>query len=128
MKKAEIQRWDFRSARLDRATGLTNARLKGARLIFPGYGDDGPTLEIFTYDELIDTGSTMANHLGFTHIAFEVDDVPKTYEAALKHGGQSMGQVTEKEVPDIGRHPGLCLFQGSGRKYHRDSVLENKSP
>ncbi|HCY86196.1 MAG TPA: glyoxalase [Desulfobacteraceae bacterium] len=93
---------DYSGDWLDRATGLTGARLKGAHLILPGYGDDGPTLEIFTYDKMVDTESIMANHQGFTHIAFEVTDVRKTYEKALAHGGQPMGKVTEKKVPGIG--------------------------
>ncbi|MCG8618503.1 MAG: VOC family protein [Desulfobacterales bacterium] len=93
---------DYSGDWLDRATGLTDARLKGAHLILPGYGDDGPTLEIFTYEKMVDTENTMANHQGFTHIAFEVDDVRSTYEKALTHGGQPMGKVTEKEVPGIG--------------------------
>ncbi|MCG8687077.1 MAG: VOC family protein [Desulfobacterales bacterium] len=92
----------YSGAWLDRATGLSNAQLKGAHLVLPGFGDDGPTLEIFTYEQMVDTPNTMANHQGFTHIAFEVDDVRQTYEKALAHGGQAMGKVTEKHVPGIG--------------------------
>jgi hypothetical protein len=44
----------------------------------------------------------MANHLGFTHIAFEVDDVALTLEAALKKGASLLGQVTEKKVEGVG--------------------------
>ena len=87
---------------LDRATGLSGACLEGAHLILPGYGEDGPTLEIYTYKEMADTGGTMANHQGFTHIAFEVGDVRQTFDLALKHGGRMLGEVTEKAVPGIG--------------------------
>lgn len=93
---------EYSGAWLDRATGLTQARLEGVHLILPGYGEDGPTLEIFTYDDMVETTSTMANHQGFTHIAFEVENVYQTYETALQHGGQVMGEVTEREVPGIG--------------------------
>jgi predicted enzyme related to lactoylglutathione lyase len=34
---------------LDAATGLVGARIQGAHLRLPGYGDAGPTLEIFQY-------------------------------------------------------------------------------
>ena len=44
----------------------------------------------------------MANHTGFTHIAFEVDDVDLTLNQALKGGGQLLGDVTEKTVDGIG--------------------------
>ena len=60
---------------LDQGTGLSDARLEGAHLILPGFGDDGPTLEIFTYAGMMETPDSMANHQGFAHIAFEVDDV-----------------------------------------------------
>ena len=43
---------DFRSPDLDRATGLTDAHLRGAHLRLPGEADGGPTLEIFEYDDL----------------------------------------------------------------------------
>jgi len=69
---------------LDRATGLSNAELEGVHLLLPGYGDSGPTLEIFSYKDSYEHGSVMANHTGFTHIAFEVEDVDKTFSHALK--------------------------------------------
>ena len=34
---------------LDRATGLAGARVSGIHLRLPGFGDDGPTLDIFQY-------------------------------------------------------------------------------
>jgi len=87
---------------LDQATGLQNASLEGAHLILPGYGDNGPTLEIFTYRAMHEHNPIMANHIGITHIAFEVDDVDQTFAAALKNGGQALGQVTEKVVEGVG--------------------------
>jgi predicted enzyme related to lactoylglutathione lyase len=44
----------------------------------------------------------MANYTGFTHLAFEVEDVEKTFEKALKKGGMSLGKVTRKEVEGVG--------------------------
>ncbi len=92
---------------LDQATGLTDAKLHGIHLILPGYGPehkmDGPTLEIFSYESM-DTGSPIpANHTGFGHIAFLVDDVKKIYEKALEHGGQALGEVTQKEIEGVGK-------------------------
>lgn len=63
---------------LDRATGLFKAELEGVHLLLPGHGDNGPTLEIFSYKDTHETGPIMANYIGFTHIAFEVDDVEQT--------------------------------------------------
>jgi catechol 2,3-dioxygenase-like lactoylglutathione lyase family enzyme len=87
---------------LDRATGLQDAVLEGVHLILPGHGDNGPTLEIFSYQKTYDCSPLMANHIGITHIAFEVHDVGRTLDEAIKNGGQPLGQVTEKTVDGVG--------------------------
>lgn len=87
---------------LDRATGLKNARLSGVHLLLPGHGETGPTLEIFTYEDSTEGSPVMANHIGLTHIAFEVDDVDATLEAALKHGAQMLGRVTGNKIENVG--------------------------
>ena len=45
---------DLSAAWLDRVNSVPNARLRGVHLRLPGYGDDAPTLEIFSYDQLIE--------------------------------------------------------------------------
>lgn len=80
---------------LDKGTGLSKANLEGVHLLLPGHGDDGPTLEIFTYRETCERRHLMANHTGFTHIAFEVADVDSTYAEAMKNGASALGQITE---------------------------------
>jgi catechol 2,3-dioxygenase-like lactoylglutathione lyase family enzyme len=87
---------------LDKATGLTNAKLEGVHLILPGHGDNGPTLEIFSYEEMHDVPEIMANFTGITHIAFEVEDVNKTFQAALENNAGKLGEVVEKEVENVG--------------------------
>ncbi len=87
---------------LDRATGLTQADLEGVHLILPGHGDNGPTLEIFTYKEILPREPGMANHSGFTHLAFEVDDVDETFAHALQKGATELGQVTRKVIDNVG--------------------------
>jgi catechol 2,3-dioxygenase-like lactoylglutathione lyase family enzyme len=44
----------------------------------------------------------MANHTGFTHIAFEVEDVDTTYAKALSLGAMELGRPTEKTIKDVG--------------------------
>jgi catechol 2,3-dioxygenase-like lactoylglutathione lyase family enzyme len=87
---------------LDRATGLKNAKLEGVHLRLPGHGSNGPTLEIFTYQELQTCEPVMANHAGFTHIAFEVDDFDSVYEAAIDKGATDLGRPTEKLIEGVG--------------------------
>lgn len=87
---------------LDRATGRKRARITGIHLRLPGYGDDGPTLEIFQYDAMPERPSSAPNLPGFAHIAFAVDDVPATAQAVLDRGGLPVGELTVREVPGVG--------------------------
>ncbi len=87
---------------MDKATGLTNAKLEGVHLLLPGHGENPPTLEIFTYTEMHDSQNIMSNFTGITHIAFEVDDVQSTYQKALSNGAISLGDVVEKVVENVG--------------------------
>ncbi len=87
---------------LDKATGLTNARLAGIHLLLPGHGENAPTLEIFSYEDTIERTPIMANHTGFTHIAFEVEDVETTLKTALNNGAELLGQITVKEIENVG--------------------------
>lgn len=85
---------------LDRLTGLTGAHIVGEHLLLPGYGDDHPTLEIFSYDQMEETAPFGANHPGFAHIAFEVDDVRETLAKVLEHGGSTVGELVTVDNPN----------------------------
>ncbi len=87
---------------LDRVTVLSAARLRGVHLRLPGYGDDGPTLEIFRYDGMRDRRLPMPNETGFAHVAFAVDDVEKALEAVISAGGGSVGEIATTEVGGVG--------------------------
>lgn len=87
---------------LDKGTGITNARLEGIHLRLPGYGDSGPTIEVFQYSENLEKLPAAANREGFGHIAFEVDDVHSAMLEVLRHGGSNVGEVTSAEVEDAG--------------------------
>jgi catechol 2,3-dioxygenase-like lactoylglutathione lyase family enzyme len=87
---------------LDKAIGVKNAKLKGVHLLLPGHGKNPPTLEIFTYDDTHVCAPMMANHTGFTHIAFEVEDVESTLSRALNHGATLLGELTEKKIENVG--------------------------
>ncbi|MBU2514968.1 VOC family protein [bacterium] len=87
---------------LDQATGLTQAKLKGVHLLLPGHGTEAPTLEIFTYEEIDEHEPVFANSRGFSHIAFEVDDVETTLSAALNMGASNLGKITRKLIEGLG--------------------------
>jgi predicted enzyme related to lactoylglutathione lyase len=87
---------------IDRGTGIPGVQIRGAHLRFPGFGDDGPTLEIFQYDPQEARASAAVNRPGFTHIAFAVDDVGSATEAILAAGGRAVGDIVTHEIRGAG--------------------------
>lgn len=71
---------------LDAATGLSKARLQGMHLRLPGGGPDGPTLEIYSYDDTRARPLPMPNDAGYGHVAFSVEDVSSAVREVVEHG------------------------------------------
>jgi predicted enzyme related to lactoylglutathione lyase len=88
---------------LDRVNSVPNAHLRGVHLKLPGYNDDGPTLEIFSYDQLIERDLPSANECGFGHIAFAVDNVDDALQAVIAAGGGAVGEIATAEVRGVGQ-------------------------
>ena len=93
---------DLSAAWLDRVNAVPNAHLHGVHLRLPGYGHEGPTLEIFSYDTFIEHELPGANECGFAHIAFAVDDVDRALQAVIAAGGGAVGDVATAEVDGVG--------------------------
>ncbi|HEY4638493.1 MAG TPA: VOC family protein [Candidatus Udaeobacter sp.] len=93
---------DLSAAWLDRVNSVPNARLCGVHLKLPGYDNDGPTLEIFSYDHLIERGLPRANECGFGHIAFGVENVDEALQAVIAAGGGAVGEIATAEVQGVG--------------------------
>lgn len=87
---------------LDRSVNMKDANIKGVHLRLPGYGDDGPTLEVFSYNEYIINKANQINTTGFSHIAFEVDDVEAVKAKLIAAGGSAHGEVVSFEVEGKG--------------------------
>src|SRR5207245_5465476 len=92
---------DMSSAWLDQLTFLQNAHISGVHLRLPGCGDNGPTLEIFSYNQLVGPELPSANQCGFGHIAFAVDDVDEALRAVIAAGGSTVGNTVTTEVDDV---------------------------
>ena len=92
---------------LDKATGVSGAHIAGVHLRLPGYGDDGPTLELFQYSAMPKHPAVHPNTPGFSHVAFSVDDVPTTVQAVFDHGGSAVGELIVRDIPGVG----LLTFQ-----------------
>lgn len=69
-------------------------------MLLPGYGDDHPTLEIFSYDTVKEIIPAEINRPGIAHIAFEVDDVEMTLSEILKAGGSTVGELVTSKYQD----------------------------
>ena len=84
---------DYQGEKLEAGSGIPGVHLRGVHLRLPGYGDNGPTLEIFNFNILRNRGETAVNRPGFGHIAFSVDDVAAAQQAVLQAGGKAVGEI-----------------------------------
>ena len=84
---------DYQGDELDSGTGLKCAHLTGAHLRLPGYEGNGPTLEIYHYDQLESGQTPVVNRPGFGHIAFEVDNVHDARKEVEANGGGVIGEI-----------------------------------
>lgn len=100
---------DIRGPVLDAGTGLSGAHLTGAHLRLPGHGDSGPTLEIFSYDDLADAAPTRVDRAGIAHLAFAVDDVAAAIPVVLAAGGGQVGEMVTTATAD-GRRVTWCYL------------------
>jgi predicted enzyme related to lactoylglutathione lyase len=92
----------LRGAWLDRVTSITGAHIKGIHLGLPGYGVDGPTLEVFQYSKTKKGSASAINRPGYSHIAFSVRNVMKALGKLEKHGGGRVGKVVRAEIEGMG--------------------------
>jgi glyoxylase I family protein len=84
---------DFASREVEAGTGVPGAALRGMHMRLPGWGADGPTLEIFNYSRLADGEAPVANRPGFAHIAFAVESVADARAEVLANGGRAIGDI-----------------------------------
>ncbi len=78
---------------IDAGLAVSGGRIRGVHLRLPGFGDDGPTLEIFRYEPAVDGPLPSPRRPGWGHIAFQVDDVDAVRAATLAAGGGAVGEI-----------------------------------
>ena len=93
---------DLKGEWLDKATSLKGARIRGMHLLLPGYGGNGPTLEIFEYAKEKWARLPVVNRPGFGHIAFAVKDVGKALQSVELCGGGRVGERVSAEIEGVG--------------------------
>ncbi|WP_338523024.1 VOC family protein [Pseudomonas batumici] len=92
--------------KLSDGTGVENAQLEGVHLRLPGFGNQGPTLEIFQYLNNRDREAAHANSKGLTHIAFEVSNIDDICSKIIQGGGWMLGKLVDYEIEGVG----TCTF------------------
>ncbi len=94
---------DYNGDWIKDVTGLReDVTIRGIHLRLPGYGDKGPTIEIFEYQPQPVCPPHAVNQRGFAHIAFHVDDVDTARQAVLDGGGSDLGKLHRMSVPGAG--------------------------
>jgi len=84
---------------LERGTGVARAHIRGVHLRLPGHGESGPTIEIFSYDDIAAQQShPIANRAGYGHVAFMVEDVAAAMREVVAHGGKP-GEIVSHATP-----------------------------
>ena len=83
----------FSGAELEAGTAVPHASIDGVHVRLPGTGDEGPTLEIFSYSRVAEGPAPAVNRPGFGHIAFSVDSVPDARAEVLGAGGKAVGEI-----------------------------------
>lgn len=87
---------------LEDVTAVPGAEVRGVHLRLPGHGSDGPTLEIFEYNNRREPQAPAINRPGLAHIAFAVDDVEAARDAVMAAGGGTVGQIVSVDIPGAG--------------------------
>lgn len=105
---------DLQGPWLERATGLPGARIRGQHLRLPGWGDGGPTLEIFQYQPVLERAGTAVHRPGLGHLAFAVEDVAAARQAVLEAGGGEVGALTTVPVAGAGTITFMYLTDPEG--------------
>lgn len=96
----------FSGKAVEDGTSVESANIEGVHLLLPGFGEEGPTLEVFQYSNVLKQKETFANTRGYTHIAFEVSSLDETCRNLVKAGGWMLGKLARQPVEGVG----VCIF------------------
>jgi predicted enzyme related to lactoylglutathione lyase len=97
----------FSGPTLEAGTGVAGAAVEGVHLRLPGWGNQGPTLEIFAYSQLAAGPRPAVNRPGLAHLAFAVPSVLEARDEVVAAGGSTVGAVVTLTAAD-GRQVTWC--------------------
>ena len=105
---------DHHGAQTDALVGIQDVHVSGRHLRVPGHGEQGPTIEFFTYDQQLPGQAAAINRPGFAHIAFEVEDFAGVRQQVLDWGGREYGEQVTIDVAGAGRLTLLYMTDPEG--------------
>ena len=94
---------------LSKGTGVEYAKLRGVHLKLPCCNNNGPTLEIHQYENILDNYLAVVNRKGFGHIAFEVEDLISKVNEVVSYGGDKIGEVANTQIEGVGILNFICV-------------------
>tara|TARA_B100000686_G_C16027779_1_gene589120 strand:- start:270 stop:551 length:282 start_codon:yes stop_codon:yes gene_type:complete len=68
----------------------------------PGHGENGPTIEIFSTSLEREGSPKRLTRPGFSHVAFEVDDIESKRAQVKSLGGDDYGELVTIDIPGAG--------------------------
>jgi predicted enzyme related to lactoylglutathione lyase len=105
---------DHHGPHTDAVTGIENVRVQGQHLRVPGHGENGPTIEFFTYDQQLPGQKPAINRPGYAHVAFEVEDFDGVRQQVLNWGGSDYAEKITIDIPGAGRLTLLYMTDPEG--------------
>ena len=86
---------------IEKLTGISGVKINGIHLKLPG-SLNGAVLEIFEFNTPLKNTNSVIDDPGFSHIAFEVDNVEMALQKLIQHGGEAYGELVEKKINGVG--------------------------
>ncbi len=124
--KPKLPERDLSGRWVDQLTGLSDVTIRGIHLQLPGYDAEGPTLEIFSYNDMKRTVGKEINQLGYGHIAFAVDDVQERLQRLMRNGGSVIGELIDAEIEGVGKITVVYATDPEGNIIEIQKWTENK--
>lgn len=101
---------DHHGPKFEALTNRPAARARGRHLRLPGHGENGPTLEIFEFENAPPHLPSEIARPGFAHVAFEVPDIAAKRQEVISAGGSDHGEIVTLDIPGAGRLT-LCYMR-----------------
>ena len=84
-------------------TNVKDAATRYVHLTLPGFGKNGPELELIQYKTPMEVPNKISDCTGYGHLAFSVESVQETLDKVIMAGGGIIGKMVTAEVPNRGK-------------------------